>query len=164
MAKVKYNLQEMVKMVTLVKMVKFYNSYAFTHNYMVAFNWKKMVIVAYVNGSDLENITTLDKASRGAGNALRFKPNMAQKNWLMENCETFVLCSVENMEQLFASSKYNKGEIVEKLITELFGQVWEKDNIPFTDDGDLTVDNIAYQIKYEKATFINEKQMARMVA
>ena len=93
MAKVKYNLQEMVKMVTLAKMVKFYNSYAFTHNYLIAFNWKKMVIVAYVNGSDLENITTLDKASRGAGNALRFKPNMAQKNWLMENCETFVLCS-----------------------------------------------------------------------
>ena len=83
MAKVKYNLQEMVKMVTLAKMVKFYNSYAFTHNYLIAFNWKKMVIVAYVNGSDLENITTLDKASRGAGNALRFKPNMAQKNWLM---------------------------------------------------------------------------------
>lgn len=164
MAKVKYNLQEMVKMVTLAKMVKFYNSYAFTHNYLIAFNWKKMVIVAYVNGSDLENITTLDKASRGAGNALRFKPNMAQKNWLMENCETFVLCSVENMEQLFESSKYNKGEIIEKLITELFGQVWEKDNIPFTEDGDLTVDNIAYQIKYEKATFINEKQMARMVA
>ena len=139
MAKVKYNLQEMVKMVTLAKMVKFYNSYAFTHNYLIAFNWKKMVIVAYVNGSDLENITTLDKASRGAGNALRFKPNMAQKNWLMENCETFVLCSVENMEQLFESSKYNKGEIIEKLITELFGQVWEKDNIPFTEDGDLTV-------------------------
>lgn len=160
----KYNLQKMVKGVILAKMVKFYNSVAFTHNYLIAFNWKKMVIVAYVNGSDLENITTLDKASRGAGNALRFKPNMAQKSWLMENCETFVLCSVENMEQLFESSKYNKGEIIEKLITELFGQVWEKDNIPFTEDGDLTVDNIAYQIKYEKATFINEKQMARMVA
>ena len=160
----KYNLQKMVKGVILAKMVKFYNSYAYTHNYMVAFNWEKMVMVAFVNGSDLEKITILDKASRGAGNALRFKPNMAQKNWLMENCETFALCPVANMESLFASSKYNKGEIVEKLITEYFGQIWEKDNIPFTEDGDLTVDNIAYQIKYEKATFINEKQMARMVA
>lgn len=164
MAKVKYNLQEMVKMVTLAKMVKFYNSVAFTHNYLIAFNWKKMVIVAYVNGNDLEKITTLDKASRGAGNALRFKPNMAQKSWLMDNCETFVLCSVENIEQTFASCKYNRGEVVEKVITELFGQIWEKDTIPFTEDGDLTVDNIAYQIKYEKATFITEKQMAGMVA
>lgn len=160
----KYNLQKMVKGVILTKMVKFYNSYAYTHNYMVAFNWEKMVMVAFVNGSDLEKITILDKASRGAGNALRFKPNMAQKNWLMENCETFALCPVANMESLFESSKYNKGEIVEKLITEYFGQMWEKDNVPFTEDGDLTVDNIAYQIKYEKATFINEKQMARMVA
>jgi hypothetical protein len=158
----KYNLQKMVKGVILAKMVKFYNSYAYTHNYMVAFNWEKMVMVAFVNGSDLEKITILDKASRGAGNALRFKPNMAKKNWLMENCETFALCPVANMESLFESSKYNKGEIVEKLITEYFGQIWEKDNIPFTEDGDLTVDNIAYQIKYEKATFINEKQMARM--
>lgn len=158
----KYNLQKMVKAMVLAKMVKFYNEQAFTHFYMIAFNWKKMVIVAFVNGSDLEKITTLDNGSRGVGNSLRFKPNMAQKSWLMENCETFTLCSVENVEQLFASCKYNRGEVVEKLITEHFGQIWEKDSIPFTDDGDLTVDNIAYQIKYEKATFINEKQMANM--
>ena len=44
----------------------------------------------------------------------------------------------------------------------MFGQIWEKDNVPFTDDGDLTVDGIAYQLKFEKATFINEKQMMRM--
>lgn len=164
MTKVKYNLQEMVKAITLAKMVNFYNSHAYTHNYMVAFNWKKMVIVAFVDGSDLEKIVMLDKAGRGAGNSVRFKPNMAQKSWLLENCETFTLCSVADMVAIFDSCKYNKGEVVEKLITEKYGQTWEKDNIPFTDDGDLTVDNIAYQIKYEKATFINEKQMVRMAA
>ena len=48
------------------------------------------------------------------------------------------------------------------MVTEYFGQVWEKDNIPFIDDGDLTINGIAYQIKFEKGTFINEKTLARM--
>ena len=47
-------------------------------------------------------------------------------------------------------------------MTESFGQVWEKDNVPFTEDGDLTVNGIAYQIKFEKATFTNEKTLARL--
>lgn len=83
---------------------------------------------------------------------------------MLNECETFTLCSVEDMANMVESSIYNKGEIVEKLITEKFGQTWEKDNISFTKDGDLTVNGIAYQIKYEKATFINEKQMVRMAA
>ena len=152
------------KMAILKTMVNFYNAHAFTHSYMVAFNWKKMVIVAYVDGQNLENIVNLDKASRGAGYALRFKPNMEQKAYMLNTCETFTLCEVEYMEQMFETCKYNKGEVVEKIVTEHFGQTWEKDNIPFTEDGDLTVNGIAYQIKYEKATFINEKQMAKMSA
>ena len=59
--------------------------------------------------------------------------------------------------------KYNKGENFEKMVTEFYGQTWEKDNVPFTDDGDLTVNGVAYQIKFEKATFTNEKSLARMM-
>jgi hypothetical protein len=40
--------------------------------------------------------------------------------------------------------------------------LWEKDNVPFTEDGDLTANGIAYQIKFEKATFTNEKTLARL--
>ena len=76
--------------------------------------------------------------------------------------KSFVLCSTEMFNTLVAESKYNKGEIVEKLVTEYFGQTWTKDNVPYTEDGDITVDGIKYQIKFEKATFINEGQMIRM--
>jgi hypothetical protein len=65
-------------------------------------------------------------------------------------------------ETLVEESKYNKGEIFEKLVTENFGQEWTKDNVPFTKGGDLTVNGIAYQIKFEKATFTNEKTLARL--
>ena len=48
------------------------------------------------------------------------------------------------------------------MITEYFGQKWEKDNVPFTEDGDITIDGIAYQIKYQKATFCTEKSLANL--
>jgi hypothetical protein len=109
----------------------------------------------------LAYVLKLDKASRGAGMQLRFKPNNSIRAALLaEGAE--LICSAEMFKELVAESKYNKGEIFEKLVTEYFGQTWEKDSVPFTDDGDLTVDGIAYQIKFESASFINEKQMMRM--
>ena len=48
------------------------------------------------------------------------------------------------------------------MVTEHFGQTWEKDNVPFTKDGDITVNGTAYQIKFQKATFCNEKSIANL--
>lgn len=143
---------------------KFYHEKSFTDNYIAVYNFKGTVYATITNGKHLfANGVKLDKASRGAGMSLRFKPNTSDKLALMA-IGTIVLCSTEMFEELVNESKYNKGEIAEKLVTEYFGQEWTKDNVPFTEDGDLTVDGIAYQIKYEKATFINEKQMMRMRA
>lgn len=145
------------------KMVEFYNTNAFTHNYIFGFRFNGNIWLVKVSSEILERVLTLDKASRGAGYALRFKPNRAVKSYML-SCGAELLCSEKFFDELCTSSKYNKGEIFEKLVTELNGQEWEKDNVPFTDDGDLTVDGIAWQIKFEKATFINEKQMMRMGA
>lgn len=73
-----------------------------------------------------------------------------------------VLCSKEFFETTAKESKYNKGEIFEKLVTEYFAQEWTKDNIPFTEAGDIEINGKAYQIKFEKATFTNEKTLAKM--
>lgn len=143
------------------KMVEFYNTNAYTHEYMFGFRFNGNIWMVKVTSQILPYILVLDKASRGAGYALRFKPNRAVKTQLLAKGATLV-CSEKLFDELCESSKYNKGEIFEKLVTEMFGQTWEKDNVPFTDDGDLTVDGIAYQLKFEKATFINEKQMMRM--
>ena len=48
------------------------------------------------------------------------------------------------------------------LINKYFNKEWKKDNRKFTECGDIEVNEIAYQIKYEKASFINEKTMSRM--
>lgn len=142
-------------------MIKLYNEKSFTHNYIYGFIYKGLVYMTVTDTSVMPYILKLDKASRGAGMALRFKPSVDQKLFLLSQGST-VLCSKEYFEQIIAESKYNRGEIFEKLVTEKFGQVWTKDNVPFTQDGDLTVDGVAYQIKFEKATFCNEKSLARL--
>ena len=142
-------------------LIQFYNKHAFTHNYILGFRMNGNIYFVIVDAKELDFVTKLDKASRGAGYSLRFKPNKAQKNYLM-SLGAEVLCSEEFFDELKTMSKYNFGELFEKLVTEMNGQTWVKDNVPFTVDGDLTVDGVAYQLKFEKATFITEAQMMRM--
>lgn len=152
-------------------MIDLYNDLSFTHNYIYGFTYKKMVYMVKADNSVMPYVLTLDEGSRGAGFSLRFKPNNSQKLLLMAKGAE-LLCSTAYFDEVqktttFIDRKgkvatYNRGEIFEKLVTEYYGQEWEKDQVPFTDDGDLTVNGIAYQIKFEKATFTSEKQLARL--
>lgn len=142
-------------------MINRYNKKSYTHHYIFGFYFKGNVYMVVADSKILAYILKLDKASRGQGYSLRFCPNTDQKLMLIGMGAT-VLCSTEFFNMEVANSRYNKGEIFEKMVTEYFGQEWTKDNVPFTEDGDLTVDHIAYQIKFEKATFTNEKSLARL--
>lgn len=137
-----------------------YNAVAYTHNYIWGFTFKGNVYMAITDRTYVPIVCTLDKASRGCGYSLRFKPTTAQKVALMAGAQ--VICSEKYFNELYAGCKYNRGEIFEKLVTEHFGQVWEKDNVPFTKAGDIEVNGIAYQIKFEKATFCNERSIANL--
>ena len=141
-------------------MIRKYNKHSFTHKYIFGFSYKGNVYMAHADGDMLSALLMLDKASRGAGYALRFKPNNAIKVALLTSAT--LICSKAYFEETVADSIYNRGEIFEKMVTEHFGQIWVKDNVPFTEDGDVTVDGIAYQIKYEKATFCTEKSLANI--
>lgn len=152
----------MTNTVLFAHLIEGYNKLAFTHNYIYGFCFQNMVYMVKATAEDMPFVLKLDKASRGAGYALRFKPNKAQKTFLLAKGAT-AICSKEFFEVTVKESKYNRGEIFEKMVTEFYGQTWEKDNVPFTDDGDLTVNGVAYQIKFEKATFTNEKSLARMM-
>ena len=150
----------MMNTALFMNLIDRYNKVAYTHQYIWGFTYKKNVYMAITDKSVMPFICKLDKASRGAGYALRFCPTNDQKVALMAGAS--ILCSEEYFNALVKESKYNMGEIFEKLVTEHFGQVWEKDNVPFTKDGDITVDGVAYQIKFQKATFCNEKSIANL--
>ncbi len=142
-------------------MIHRYNELAYTHNYIYGFTYRNNIYMVITTSEIMPFILKLDKASRGAGYSLRFKPNTTQKTFLLTQGAELI-CSKEYFTEIVANSKYNKGEIFEKIITEKFGQTWKKDSVPFTKDGDLTVNGIAYQIKFENATFATEKTLARM--
>ena len=139
-----------------------YNNIAFTDKYILGWILDHVVYMAVCDRWLVDRVTCLDMASRGAGYALRFKPNKSQKMLLM-TCGAVALCSEKFFNDMVVESRYNRGEIFEKLVTEKFGQVWKKDHVPFTIDGDITVDGTAYQIKFEKATFTNEKSLASLM-
>ncbi len=141
-------------------MINRYNANAYTHQYIWGFTYHHNVYMAFTDKAIMPFVCTLDKASRGAGYALRFCPNADQKIALMPYAS--ILCSEKFFNEQVQESKYNNGEIFEKLVTEKFGQVWEKDNIPFTEAGDLEVNGTSYQIKFQKATFCNEKSLANL--
>lgn len=134
-----------------------YERFAYTHSYIMGFTFRGVVYMAHMTGAQVKAVLKLDKASRGAGYSLRFKPNTNQKVFMLQFAVP--MCSVEFFNDMVAAEKWNKGEIFEKLVTEKYGQTWEKDTVPFWKDGDLTVDGIAYQIKFESATFTSEKQL-----
>ena len=138
-----------------------YHEHAFAKDYMLGFVYANVVYLTICDFNVCRQVISLDKASRGAGYAIRFKPNRDKKVYLLTQ-NTKPICSVEYFKGLVANSKYNRGEIFEKLVTEMFGQKWEKDNVPFTIAGDIEVDGIPYQIKFENATFSNEKSLARL--
>lgn len=142
-------------------MIDRYNELSYTHEYIFGFTYQHNVYAVYATADVLPYILMLDKASRGAGYALRFRPTREQKNFLM-SLGAQLICSKEWFDRLVADSRYNKGEIFEKIITEKAGQRWHKDSTRFDLDGDLTVNGIAYQIKYESATFTNERILARL--
>ena len=142
-------------------MIRKYNKHSFTHKYIFGFSYKGNVYMAHADGNMLSALLMLDKASRGAGYALRFKPTVSQKLFLMTSAS--ILCSEKFFNETVANSKYNKGEIFEKMVTEKAGQVWEKDSVPFTECGDININGIEYQIKYQGATFTNEKILNKLM-
>ena len=139
-------------------MINRYNELSFTHNYIFGFTYQGNVYAVTTTYAILPYILKLDKASRGQGYSIRFRPTKKQKTLLLSKGAELI-CSYEFFAETVAKSKYNKGEIFEKL---LVGETWIKNSVPFTKAGDITIDGVPYQIKYEGATFTNEKTLARM--
>ena len=148
-------------MTTLFKtMIDRYNAVAYTHHYIWGFQFHGVIYMAHTDADMMPYICKLDKASRGCGYALRFCPTTDQKLALLPTAT--LLCSKKYFEEAYAASKYNRGEIFEKMVTEYFGQIWEKDTIPFWVQGDIEINGKQVQIKLENATLMNTKQIAKL--
>ena len=147
------------------ELIKFYHAHAFTDNYIlgVEIGGNVYAVKKKMSLADMERFLTTQTASRGQGMALKFAPTKAQKAEILADGNATILCSKTYLEKLVESTRWNRGQIFEKLVTEKAGQSWKADNIPFTKAGDIEIDGVAYQIKYQKASFLSEGQMFRLM-
>lgn len=95
-----------------------------------------------------------ESTSHGGKVKERFRPNTDEKLTMIHRLGAEKIGTVE--EVLTATGRKNKGEAWEKYQTEKAGQEWKKDSVAYYLDGDLTVNGVKYQIKFESASFANE--------
>lgn len=142
-------------MTTKRTMIKHYRNHSAADSYILGFTFEKNLYMVEVE-EIMPRFLNVEQASRNQGENLRLRIKRNLKAQLMKK-NPVCLGSAE----LLNAEKYNKGEIFEKLVTEHFGQVWEKDNIPFWVQGDIEVDGRQIQIKLDSATLMNTKQIAK---
>ena len=58
----------------------------------------------------------------------------------------------------------NDGHVFEKYLTLQAGQAWQADTVPFWKDGDITVNSIKYQIKFDGAEFSTYSNIRNAIA
>lgn len=100
-----------------------------------------------------EWLVRMDRESSGHGGAekIRINPTVINKQKLLDMGAAYI----GTAEELFDKSIKNKGHKYEKYCTEKAGQIWKADRVEYYKDGDLTVNGIKYQIKYDDASLAN---------
>lgn len=130
-----------------------YRAIAGAHTYILGFEYKKELYM--VTRKQVGQFLSYEQASRGQGMGLRLRMKVADRKRLAN--KGICLGSIDRLTE----TAYNKGENFERLVHEYYGQVWEKDTRPFTECGDICVNGVEIQIKFDGATFTNEKTLAR---
>lgn len=130
-----------------------YRNLSASHTYAIGFVLNGNLYMS--ERKQVGQFVTYEKASRGQGMGLRLRLKKADKVRLAKRA--ICLGSADRLTE----TAYNKGENFERLVHEYHGQEWVKDTIPFTVCGDIRVNGVEIQIKFDGATFTTEKTLAR---
>ena len=140
---------------------EFYNATA-THYYIFGVAYRGRV-KAYMVNLDVDGYAVMfnekpTTASRQV--VIKYRSTKAKREWLEAHATTSLdLMSIEDLKASCRTktNRYGKtytencGECFEWLLAEHFGiNQNAKSNLKHTDGGDLVIDGIAYQVKYEK--------------
>lgn len=151
-------------MMTTETMQTIYYAHSAAHKYIVGFDYHgRLYYTLFADAIDSELVQFGRASSKRGGYAkLRVRLNKAAKLALIEAGRAVEIGGTELLDY---EDQYNKGEHFERLITErLTGSTWVKDSVPFNVAGDITVDGVEVQIKYDGAELTNERVLARLAA
>lgn len=137
-------------------MIKNYRKFSAADGYILGFVSDGSLFMVEV-AEIMPRYLNVEEASRNQGQNLRLRLRKAHKAELMKKSPIKLGCAAD-----LVNEKYNKGEIFEKMVTEYFGQTWEKDTIPFWVSGDIRVNGKELQIKLDTATLVNTKTLHKI--
>lgn len=136
---------------------------AYTHHYIIAVEWNGNVEVYLIRlGLDGLHIIFSDKPTYSKGQTvIKYRHSKAKRDYLIANAiDSFTLCTIEELK---ASCRIrtkkngetyteNCGECFEWKMAERFGvKQNDKPNLSYKEGGDLIINGIHYQVKYERA-------------
>lgn len=139
---------------TVKTMMKYYKQRNASQEFIIGFTYNKTIYFIQMKHIPLKYLK-VEEASRKQGQSLRLRLNKEQCAKLIKKAQSL------GIENILIDNKYNKGEMFEKHITEHFKKEWKKDNIPYWKQGDINLNGIEIQIKYNGATLTTTKQIKK---
>ena len=124
--------------------------------YYIIFIYKKVVYLYKTTQLNKMMIRTR-KSSKGL-KTLSIYMNNTIKEYLLNNEQNNITILMTQKEfntkcKYYKTIKnYNKGNVTECLIYKMNNQKYSRDNIAYYEDGDITIDGIKVQVKFQNAT------------
>lgn len=138
-----------------------YERFAFTNCYVFGFIYEGYVYAINTEGLASGMSISRESSKNGGGFAIRWNPTAAMKKAFVESGARKI-ATAEWFENEYQTTKHNRGEIFERLITEEAGQTWAKDSVPFDKGADLTTAAGAWSIKFQAATIASETYLKKL--
>lgn len=143
----------------MTNLLNAYDKNSAAHTYYFGFIVAGLLyLVCGMTFAELTAYCKMDRASsaKGGFRKIRIRANAAQCAALIP--KAMLIGSAE----LLNDPKWNKGEMLEKIVTERFtAEEWVKDSVPFFKAGDVTINGEQVQIKLNQAELTNEKILTR---
>ena len=141
------------------RMRRDYERFTGAEGYAIGFHVGEDVFVAMLDRIP-RRYTKVQKECAKMGNNFGLYVNVKSKKAKAELMKKAVLVgTVAELED----DKYNKGVMFEKLVYEINGQKFRgKDNVRFTEGGDIVIDGKEIQIKYERARICYDSTLKKL--
>ena len=149
------------KMEKMEYLKKGYKVHVLTDLYVKGFELNG-IIYAYIDKGLTCTAIECEASKDGGLTVLKYKPTKKEKTALIKSGKCFKVCCSAYLEWHYKNSKYNRGDIFEKMILEMFGQIWKKDNVPFFEGYDLETGIRNYSIKYQGGRYCTEKTINKL--
>ena len=109
------------------------------------------------------SMVRLTTESKG-GLKLKLQISKAQKLEWLKSGKAKRISTESEFLKLVSESKYNKGEMLEKILTEKRKMEWHKDSVRYDKAGDIDLKRDRIQVKFENASLTSAYTMTRVVS